>query len=53
MGEELVFSVVGDVAQAATGISLAEAGLREREHLQAWVLANPEILGPGVTPPRD
>jgi hypothetical protein len=48
MAEELVFTVVGSDALAATRITLEEAGLREREHLQEWVLANPEILGPDV-----
>jgi hypothetical protein len=36
------------MANAAERISLADAGLREREHLQEWVLAHPEIIGPGV-----
>lgn len=37
MADELVFTVDGDVAHAASTITLAEAGLREREHLQEWV----------------
>jgi hypothetical protein len=48
VAEEQVFTVVGSQAVAATPITLEEAGLREREHLQEWVLANPEILGSGV-----
>ena len=44
----MVFTVDGDKAFAAESISLAEAGLREREHLQQWVLANPAILGKDV-----
>jgi hypothetical protein len=48
VSEELVFTVDGGSAAAAAPISLAEAGLREREHLQRWVLANPEILGSDV-----
>jgi hypothetical protein len=48
VAEELVFSVEEGTAEPATRISLAEAGLRERDHLQEWVLANPNILGSGV-----
>ena len=48
MPDELLFQVQGSVARRATPISLAEAGLREREHLQEWVLANPEIVGDDV-----
>lgn len=46
--DELVFRVQGSSAEAATPITLAEAGLRERAHLQEWVLANPTILGDDV-----
>lgn len=48
MADELVFAVDGNDALPAVPITLAEAGLREREHLQEWVLKNPQILGPGV-----
>jgi len=44
----LVFTVDTSTATRARPISLAEAGLRERSDLQEWVLAHPEILGPGV-----
>lgn len=44
MSRELVFTVDAGVASAAVPISFADAGLREREHLQEWVLAHPEIL---------
>lgn len=43
--DELVFSVEGTIATPAVPITLTEAGLREREHLQEWVLAHPELLG--------
>lgn len=45
---ELVYKVVGDKAKQVKPITLAAAGLRERTHLQEWVIANPEILGEGV-----
>lgn len=48
MADELVFTVLGQAATRAQAITLAEAGLREREHLQEWVIAHPEILGPEV-----
>ena len=46
--DEVVFAVMGSVANAAERISPADAGLREREHLQEWVIAHPEIIGPDV-----
>ena len=48
MPGELVFEVQASSATPATPISLADAGLRERSDLQEWVIAHPEILGPGV-----
>ncbi|MBL7497272.1 MGMT family protein [Frankia sp. CNm7] len=44
----LLFKVDGGRATALSGVSLAEAGLSERAHLQEWVLANPAILGDDV-----
>lgn len=48
MNGETVFTVSGSVATAASAISLADAGLRERDHLQEWVIANPHVLGMGT-----
>jgi len=45
MGREHVFTIEGASALPARTVTLAEVGLREREHLQAWVLAHPEIVG--------
>ena len=45
MGDELVFTVDAATATPASAITLSEAGLREREHLQEWVKAHPQILG--------
>ncbi|MGW4527617.1 hypothetical protein [Amycolatopsis sp. NPDC004378] len=46
--DELVYQVTGAAARRATPITLAQAGLRERDHLQEWVLAHPEMLGTGM-----
>jgi hypothetical protein len=48
MGDELVFTVSGATAKPAAAVSLAEIGLSERQHLQEWVIAHPEILGPHI-----
>lgn len=48
MNGELVFTVSGASAVAARPIGLAEAGLKERQHLQEWVIAHPEVLGQSV-----
>lgn len=50
MVEEQLYTVDGATAVPATRVSLTEAGLREREHLQEWVVAHPEILGEDVLP---
>jgi hypothetical protein len=44
----MVFTVNGATATAAQTIGLAEAGLLERQHLQEWVIAHPEMLGEGI-----
>jgi len=45
MSGELVFTISGGDASPSVPVTFAEAGLREREHLQEWVLAYPQILG--------
>jgi hypothetical protein len=45
MSGELVFTVTDGNAIPAQPVMFAEVGLREREHLQEWVLAHPQILG--------
>jgi hypothetical protein len=46
--DEIVFEVRDSTATRAEPVSLEEAGLREREHLQEWVVANPDVLGEDV-----
>lgn len=48
MSGERVYSIEDGAAVPLQTVSLAEAGLRERQDLQEWVLARPEILGPEV-----
>ncbi|WP_238011219.1 endonuclease NucS [Dactylosporangium sp. AC04546] len=48
MAGELLYSVDGATATAAQRISLADAGLLERRHLQQWVVEHPELIGDGV-----
>jgi hypothetical protein len=45
MAQELVFTVEHAAAIGATPVSFADAGLRERDDLQEWVLSHPQILG--------
>ncbi len=44
----MVFTVSGTTATAAERIDLAAAGFKERQHLQEWVLAHPEVLGEDI-----
>lgn len=46
--QELVFTVKQAFATPAKPITLEQAGLKEVQHLQEWVIAHPEILGPNV-----
>jgi hypothetical protein len=48
VADEFVFAIDGSSASPGTPITLAEAGFKERDHLQEWVLENPQMLGPGV-----
>ncbi|TVR02162.1 MAG: hypothetical protein EA399_00735 [Desulfovibrionales bacterium] len=48
MSDELVFTVEGSIAKPANQITLVEAGLTERSHLQEWILAHPHILGDDI-----
>ena len=48
MFEELVLSVDVDISRRVEAIGLDALGLKEREHLQQWVVDHPEILGPGT-----
>lgn len=43
--KELVFSIGSGGASPAVPISFADAGLRERDELQQWIIDHPEILG--------
>lgn len=48
MFDEFLLSVQDDKSQVIAASGLPQLGLREREHLQGWVLAHPEVLGTGV-----
>lgn len=48
MSGERVYSIEEGGAVPLQTVSLAEAGLKERQDLQEWVLARPEILGPDI-----
>jgi alkylated DNA nucleotide flippase Atl1 len=48
VAEEQLYTVEGAKAMPAERVTLTEAGLLERQHLQEWVIAHPEILGEDV-----
>jgi alkylated DNA nucleotide flippase Atl1 len=48
MADEQLYTVEGATATPARRVSLTQAGLLERQHLQEWVIAHPEILGEDV-----
>jgi len=45
---ELVFAFKNKTAQPIKPTDLASLGLKEREHLQSWVVDHPAIIGPDV-----
>jgi hypothetical protein len=45
MYDEMLFSVSADKATPVERIDLFDVGLKERQHLQEWILANPDVLG--------
>jgi hypothetical protein len=46
--DEFLLSVNDEQSQVVSASDLPQLGLKEREHLQEWVLAHPELLGSGV-----
>lgn len=48
MYDEMLLTVNADKAAPVDRVDLSELDLREREHLQEWILANPAVLGPDV-----
>jgi alkylated DNA nucleotide flippase Atl1 len=48
MAEERLYTVSGTSATPAERVPLKEAGFLERQHLQEWVIAHPEILGEDI-----
>lgn len=43
-----LFTATGAQAQPLIPTTFAQEGLRERDHLQEWVIAHPEVLGTGL-----
>jgi hypothetical protein len=48
MYDEMLLTVDAGKAAPVDRVDLSSLQLREREHLQEWILANPAVLGPGV-----
>lgn len=48
MFEEQIIMVDGPNSRSLELVPLEDLGLHEREHLQEWVLAHPEVLGTGT-----
>lgn len=48
MFDEFLLSVSDDKSEVVSMTGLPWLGLKEREHLQQWVLAHPQLLGSGV-----
>ena len=48
MNSEVAFSVIGGNVEQLIEVSLEEIGFRERQDLQRWVEAYPEIVGPDL-----
>ena len=48
MFDEFLLSVADKQSTVVTPTGLPQLELKEREHLQEWVLAHPEVLGTGV-----
>lgn len=48
MYDELMFIVEATKATKVERVSLTALDLQERAHLQEWILANPEVIGPGA-----
>lgn len=47
MFEEQIIMVDGSQSRSLEMVPLEDLGLQEREHLQEWVMANPDVLGEG------
>jgi hypothetical protein len=46
--DDLLLTVTGTTATQVASTRLAPLGMHERSHLQEWILANPDVIGPGV-----